>query len=136
MLWRNQPGGYLKEILTARVYDVAVRSPAILQVSALCILWYLKASLTLVWSDMLPLLMQVESQLELAKGLSQSLNNRLFLKREDLQPVCSLALQLLMSAAMCGAPYRKRVASLVMFNQIQAQATAHVRSARLILKLM
>ena len=24
MLWRNQPGGYLKEILTARVYDVAV----------------------------------------------------------------------------------------------------------------
>ena len=34
------------------------------------------------------LLMQVESQLELAKGLSHSLNNRLFLKREDLQPVC------------------------------------------------
>ena len=27
MLWRNQPGGYLKEILTARVYDVAVRYP-------------------------------------------------------------------------------------------------------------
>lgn len=27
MLWRNQPGGYLKEILTARVYDVAVRDP-------------------------------------------------------------------------------------------------------------
>ncbi len=25
MLWRDQPGGYLKEILTARVYDVAVR---------------------------------------------------------------------------------------------------------------
>jgi hypothetical protein len=25
MLWRNQPGGYLREILTARVYDVAVR---------------------------------------------------------------------------------------------------------------
>ena len=31
--------------------------------------------------------MQVESQLELAKGLSESLDNRLFLKREDLQPV-------------------------------------------------
>ena len=31
--------------------------------------------------------MQVESQLELAKGLSESLENRLFLKREDLQPV-------------------------------------------------
>ena len=27
MLWRNQPGGYLKEILTARVYDVAVSHP-------------------------------------------------------------------------------------------------------------
>ncbi|KAK2077121.1 hypothetical protein QBZ16_004755 [Prototheca wickerhamii] len=25
--WRNQPGGYLREILTARVYDVAVESP-------------------------------------------------------------------------------------------------------------
>ena len=25
MQWRHQPGGYLKEILTARVYDVAVR---------------------------------------------------------------------------------------------------------------
>ena len=25
-LWRFQPGGYLREILTARVYDVAVRS--------------------------------------------------------------------------------------------------------------
>ncbi|CAL5220401.1 g2410 [Coccomyxa viridis] len=58
MLWRDQPGGYLKEILTARVYDVAV-----------------------------------ESQLELAKGLSQSLNNRLFLKREDLQPVFSFKLR-------------------------------------------
>ena len=34
--------------------------------------------------------MQVESQLELAKGLSESLDNRLFLKREDLQPVRSL----------------------------------------------
>ena len=31
--------------------------------------------------------MQVESQLELAKGLSETLDNRLFLKREDLQPV-------------------------------------------------
>ena len=31
--------------------------------------------------------MQVESQLELAKGLSESLDNSLFLKREDLQPV-------------------------------------------------
>ncbi len=28
MLWRDQPGGYLKEILTARVYDVAVRQSA------------------------------------------------------------------------------------------------------------
>lgn len=27
MDWRNQPGGYLREILTARVYDVAVESP-------------------------------------------------------------------------------------------------------------
>eukprot|EP00891_Asterochloris_glomerata_P009871 jgi/Astpho2/9871/Aster-08331 len=27
MQWRNQPGGYLKEILTARVYDVAVQTP-------------------------------------------------------------------------------------------------------------
>jgi threonine dehydratase len=24
MQWRSQPGGYLREILTARVYDVAV----------------------------------------------------------------------------------------------------------------
>ncbi len=39
-------------------------------------------------------LMQVESQLELAKGLSQSLNNRLFLKREDLQPVRFLAMDI------------------------------------------
>ena len=30
---------------------------------------------------------QVETPLELAAGLSLSLNNRLFLKREDLQPV-------------------------------------------------
>lgn len=38
---------------------------------------------------------QVESQLDLAKGLSNSLNNRLFLKREDLQPVHSLITALL-----------------------------------------
>jgi hypothetical protein len=25
MQWRNEPGGYLREILTAKVYDVAVR---------------------------------------------------------------------------------------------------------------
>ncbi len=25
MQWRTEPGGYLREILTARVYDVAVR---------------------------------------------------------------------------------------------------------------
>ena len=31
--------------------------------------------------------MQVETPLELASGLSLSLDNRLFLKREDLQPV-------------------------------------------------
>ena len=28
MLWRLEPGGYLREILTARVYDVAVRLAA------------------------------------------------------------------------------------------------------------
>lgn len=33
MQWRNQPGGYLREILTARVYDVAVRTlPACMDV--------------------------------------------------------------------------------------------------------
>lgn len=32
---------------------------------------------------------QVETPLELAAGLSLSLDNRLFLKREDLQPVLS-----------------------------------------------
>ena len=41
-------------------------------------------------------LMQVESQLELAKGLSHDLNNRLYLKREDLQPVLSLLMDTLM----------------------------------------
>ncbi|BDA45868.1 Threonine dehydratase [Coccomyxa sp. Obi] len=58
MQWRNQQGGYLREILTARVYDVAVETP-----------------------------------LELASGLSLSLDNRLFLKREDLQPVFSFKLR-------------------------------------------
>ena len=28
MQWRNEAGGYLREILTARVYDVAVREQA------------------------------------------------------------------------------------------------------------
>lgn len=36
MLWRDQPGGYLKEILTARVYDVAVRCPAQLAILLPC----------------------------------------------------------------------------------------------------
>lgn len=27
MPWRTQPGGYLREILTAKVYDVAIESP-------------------------------------------------------------------------------------------------------------
>ena len=27
MQWRNEPGGYLREILTAKVYDVAVETP-------------------------------------------------------------------------------------------------------------
>lgn len=44
-------------------------------------------SKTCLSPDLRFLLMQVESQLELAKGLSHSLSNRLFLKREDLQPV-------------------------------------------------
>ena len=49
---------YLKRILTARVYDVAIESP-----------------------------------LEDALGISQSLNNRILLKREDLQPVFSFKLR-------------------------------------------
>jgi len=49
---------YLKRILTARVYDVAIESP-----------------------------------LELAVGISQTLNNRVLLKREDLQPVFSFKLR-------------------------------------------
>jgi threonine dehydratase len=49
---------YLKRILTARVYDVAIESP-----------------------------------LEDAIGISQSLNNRVLLKREDLQPVFSFKLR-------------------------------------------
>jgi hypothetical protein len=36
---------------------------------------------------------QVETPLELATGLSLALNNRLFLKREDLQPVFSFKLR-------------------------------------------
>jgi hypothetical protein len=31
MRWRNEPGGYLREILTAKVYDVAVRRPCATQ---------------------------------------------------------------------------------------------------------
>lgn len=49
---------YLKRILTARVYDVAIESP-----------------------------------LEIAVGISQTLNNRILLKREDLQPVFSFKLR-------------------------------------------
>ena len=37
MLWRDQPGGYLKEILTARVYDVAVSYPAQLAILLPCV---------------------------------------------------------------------------------------------------
>ena len=53
-----QPADYLKKILTARVYDVAV-----------------------------------ESGLEVAKTLSQRLNNTVLLKREDQQPVHSFKLR-------------------------------------------
>ncbi len=53
-----QPADYLKKILTARVYDVAV-----------------------------------ESGLEVAKNLSQRLNNTVLLKREDQQPVHSFKLR-------------------------------------------
>ncbi|MFZ9298984.1 MAG: threonine ammonia-lyase, biosynthetic, partial [Hylemonella sp.] len=53
-----QPADYLKKILTARVYDVAVESP-----------------------------------LELAKGLSRRLHNKVLLKREDQQPVYSFKLR-------------------------------------------
>jgi threonine dehydratase len=49
---------YLKRILTARVYDVAIESP-----------------------------------LELARNLSQRVNNRVYLKREDQQPVFSFKLR-------------------------------------------
>src|SRR6188768_4542148 len=49
---------YLKRILTARVYDVAIESP-----------------------------------LELSPSLSQRVNNRVFLKREDQQPVFSFKLR-------------------------------------------
>ena len=30
MQWRNSPGGYLREILNAKVYDVAVRVLAVI----------------------------------------------------------------------------------------------------------
>ncbi|MEY4645074.1 MAG: hypothetical protein RLZZ596_1905 [Pseudomonadota bacterium] len=53
-----QPADYLKKILTARVYDVALESP-----------------------------------LELAKGLSRRLHNKVLLKREDQQTVFSFKLR-------------------------------------------
>jgi threonine dehydratase len=52
------PTDYLKKILQARVYDVAIESP-----------------------------------LERANGISESLNNHILLKREDLQPVFSFKLR-------------------------------------------
>jgi len=56
--WRSQPGGYLKEILTAKVYDVAVETP-----------------------------------LQKATKLSETLESTILLKREDLQPVKSFKLR-------------------------------------------
>ncbi|KAK9829226.1 hypothetical protein WJX72_004603 [[Myrmecia] bisecta] len=58
MQWRHTPGGYLREILTARVYDVAIESP-----------------------------------LEKAERLSEGIENDIYLKREDLQPVFSFKLR-------------------------------------------
>jgi threonine dehydratase len=56
--WRLRPDGYLREALTARVYDVAVQTP-----------------------------------LEPAQRLGESLGARILLKREDLQPVFSFKLR-------------------------------------------
>lgn len=58
MAWRFDPAGYLKEILTARVYDVAVETP-----------------------------------LDRAPRLSESLGNTVLLKREDMQPVFSFKIR-------------------------------------------
>eukprot|EP01023_Acetabularia_acetabulum_P051426 TRINITY_DN5681_c0_g2_i3.p1 TRINITY_DN5681_c0_g2~~TRINITY_DN5681_c0_g2_i3.p1 ORF type:complete len:622 (+),score=117.01 TRINITY_DN5681_c0_g2_i3:102-1967(+) len=57
-LWRNSIQGYLKEILMANVYDVAVETP-----------------------------------LEEAPKLSDELQNKIYLKREDLQPCFSFKLR-------------------------------------------
>jgi len=56
--WRLEPSGYLRAILTSKVYDVAVETP-----------------------------------LEVAPRLSEAVNNRIFLKREDLQPVFSFKIR-------------------------------------------
>ncbi|CAG9462069.1 unnamed protein product [Pedinophyceae sp. YPF-701] len=58
MPWRTADAGYLRAVLTSKVYDVAVEAP-----------------------------------LEEAKRLSEATGNRVFLKREDLQPVFSFKLR-------------------------------------------
>ncbi|KXZ54340.1 hypothetical protein GPECTOR_5g422 [Gonium pectorale] len=78
--WRFQPDGYLREILTARVYDVAVR----------------RAGLTgrgVGDDDGLADRERIQTPLEEARKLSEQLGNTVLLKREDLQPVFSFKLR-------------------------------------------
>ena len=48
MQWRTERGGYLREILTARVYDVAVRPHALSDFNTACY-FALQARVVRVW---------------------------------------------------------------------------------------
>lgn len=110
MLWRNSLDGYLRQILNARVYDVAVSAtfdvPIAMAVNCLNCLhtsthktcpamlhkrWCTKLVRPRHSFCLVPV--QEQTPLEQAAWLTEVTSNNFLLKREDLQPVRPLRMQ-------------------------------------------